>query len=208
MTNLYVLRHGETDWNKQNRTQGCGNDLPLSEVGRHQAICASRRIKMLGIDAIYCSDLKRAVETATEVAKATSLPINETPGLREMNFGCWEGLTFDEIKKKYSDIYEVWRSSPIQTSIPDGETLLELKKRVLDTIDDIISKHEGENILIVSHGIALKILILSILGMDLSLLGRLRLDNTSLSIIEYRDNGPVLTLLNDTCHLNAGGKLK
>lgn len=201
MTRLYIVRHGETEWNREKRTQGCSNDYSLSQEGKLQAIAAAKRFKDLHLDTIYSSDLKRAFETAQEISKAVSVPVNISEGLREMNFGCWEGLTFDEIMIKYADIYKVWSTKPKETIIPQGETLVMLQERVIHAVNDILLKHKGENILIVSHGISIKVLILSILGMDISHHSRIRIDNASINIIDYKEKYPALTLLNDVCHL-------
>jgi probable phosphoglycerate mutase len=142
-----------------------------------------------------------------EISKTASTDINVTSKLREMNFGCWEGLTMDEIKSHYGSIYEVWRERAADAVIPNGERLIDLQKRVLSAVDEILSQHAGENIVIVSHGISVKILILSILGMDISLHSRIRLDNTGVSIIDYYDDIPVLIQLNDICHLKQEGVL-
>lgn len=153
------------------------------------------------VDVVYSSDLSRAAETAQAIGSVLSLPVHKLPGLREMRFGCWEGLTAKEIKDKYRDIYEIWSSKPKEVTIPEGEHIIDLQKRVLYTVNDIISKNEGKNILMVSHGISLKVLILSVLGTDIALHNRIRINNGSISIIDYLLNGPVLTMLNDTCHL-------
>lgn len=201
MTRLYILRHGETEWNKQNRTQGCSNDLSLSDYGRNQVKEVANRFKNILVDTLYSSDLKRAYETADEISKIVNQPVNKTLSLREMNFGCWEGLTSQEIGIKYKDIYEIWHSNPLNANIPDAESLIELQKRVLRFINDIILKHKDKNIVIVSHGITIKIMIFSILGIDLSFNNRIRIDNTGISIIDYYNSQSVLTLLNDTSHL-------
>lgn len=200
MTKLYIVRHGETEWNKLSRTQGCGNDLSLSQSGKLQAEAIANRFKNIPIDAIYSSDLKRAYDTALEISKVISIPVNITTDFREMNFGCWEGLTTDEIKSTYKETFEIWKADPKEVVIPDGETLISLQNRVINKVNEIIKQHTGKNIIIVSHGISIKMLILSILCMDISYLSRVRISNTGLSIIEYGDE-PVLTLFNDTCHL-------
>lgn len=201
MTRLYLIRHGETEWNKINRTQGCGNDLPLNDTGIVQAKSVARIFNNKKIDAVYSSDLKRAYETASEISNVTKLPVITTPGLREMNFGCWEGLTSSEINEKYSELHKIWSSNPGQANIPQAETLMMLQKRIIDTVDDIINQHRGKNIIIVSHGISIKILILTLLCMDMSTHSRIKLDNAGVSIIDCGERGTVLSLLNDTCHL-------
>lgn len=201
MTRLYLIRHGETEWNRQRRTQGCGNDLSLSQNGLLQAKALANRLKNISVDTIYSSDLKRAYETAFEISKTIELPVNTSPGLREMNLGCFEGLTFDEIERQYKEVFEIWRSNPKETIIPEGEALITLQERISSEIDEIIQEHDGKNIIVVSHGISIKMLILKVLCMDISNHDRIRLDNAGISIIEYRGNRPVLTLLNDICHL-------
>lgn len=202
MTRLYLIRHGETEWNKQNRTQGCGNDLSLSEFGIMQAKAVAKRFIDEDISAIFSSDLKRAYETAEEISKIVLKPIITSPGLREMNFGCFEGLTSYEISTHYKDIYERWRNNPMEHDIPQAESFIMLKNRTLDTVSQIITDYKGKNIIIISHGITIKIMIMSLLGMDPSLHSRLRINNTGVSILDWREHGPVLTLFNDVCHLH------
>jgi probable phosphoglycerate mutase len=201
MTRLYIIRHGETEWNKVNRTQGCGNNLSLSSMGLVQARAVAKRFSDKKIDAIYSSDLKRAYETASEISAIVRLPVIMKPGLKEMNFGCWEGLTSSKIKERYNEIHNLWISNPRQAIIPEAETLDTLHKRTIDTVNEIINQHRGKNIIIVSHGITIKVLILGLLRLDVSNHSRIRLDNTGVSIIDCNEKGSVLSLLNDTCHL-------
>lgn len=201
MTRLYLIRHGETEWNKINRTQGCGNNLPLSSTGVLQAKAVAETFADKEIDAIYSSDLKRAYDTACEISNVTKLPVIAIPGLREMNFGCWEGLTSSEIRERYGEIHKIWISNPGQAKIPQAETIMMLQKRTIDTVNEIINQHRGKNIIIVSHGISIKILMLTLLGMDVSNHSRIKLDNAGVSIVDCGERGTVLSLLNDTCHL-------
>lgn len=202
MTKLYIIRHGETDWNREHRTQGCGNDLPLNQKGIEQAIKLAKRFESIPVDEIYSSDLKRALQTAQELSRTTSAGITTCETLREMNFGCWEGLTFNEISSRYNSIYEIWRDRPSEAVIPRAERLIDIQKRALPTIHEILLRHGGKNIVIVTHGITAKVLIASMLGIDISMYNRIRLDNTSISILDVYDKYSVLALLNDTCHLN------
>lgn len=201
-TRLYIIRHGETDWNRENRTQGCGNDMPLNDRGVIQAVKLGNRFRNLPVDAIYSSDLKRAVKTAEEISKTTSADIITTEKLREMSFGCWEGLTSGEIRSKYGSIYEVWRDKPSDALIPGAERLMDIQKRAMSAVHEILSGYHGKNIVVVTHGVTAKVLIVSMLGIDISMYNRIILNNTSVSIVDVNDNNSVLTLLNDTCHLD------
>lgn len=202
MAKLFIVRHGETDWNIEKRTQGISNNQPLNEKGMFQAKALAKRFEAIPVDVIYSSDLKRSYDTAYEIAKAKNLPLFTDTRLREMNFGKWEGLTSSDIEKMYGSIYEIWRSKPMEAMIPDGETLLMLKERILKSVDEIINTHNGKNIAIVSHGISCKVLILSALGIDISYQNKLRIDNTGISVLRYDNHNFSLELYNDTCHLN------
>ena len=113
MTRLYILRHGETEWNKQNRTQGCSNDLSLSHYGINQVKEVANRFKNILVDTLYSSDLKSAYETADEISKIVNQPVNKTLSLGEMNFGCWKGLPSQEIDIKYKNVCEIWHFNPL-----------------------------------------------------------------------------------------------
>lgn len=203
MNKFFIVRHGETEWNMQGRTQGHG-DSKLTEKGRYQADKLGRRLLKFNIDCIYSSDLGRTIETSSILSSILNKEVEYTEGLREINFGKWEGMTIQEIKDKYNDIYTIWRNEPHNALIPDAENLIQLKERVLKTINDINKKHENSNIILVSHSMVIKVLLLSLLGSDLSNLYRIRQDNTALNIVEFREYGPVVVKLNDSNHLEEG----
>lgn len=200
MTRLYLIRHGETEWNKLEKTQGC-TDINLSENGYIQAERLARRLLNEGIDAVYTSDLKRAYVTARIIADQLNTEVFTHPGLREMNFGCWEGLDFHSIKRDYTETHRLWISSPDKAVIPGAEELLEVQNRVTAAVQGIVSLNSGGRIALVSHGVTLKCLIFGLLGIDLGNLSKIRLDNCSLSIVEHRNGRYVLDLMNDTCHV-------
>ncbi|AIS52435.1 phosphoserine phosphatase 1 [Thermoanaerobacter kivui] len=202
-TRLYIARHGQSEWNLENKIQGI-QDTNLTETGIRQAQLLAKRLKSEKIDCIYSSDLKRAHETAQIIAQEFGLEVKKIPELREMSFGVWEGLTAEEINKLYKEIYQLWRINPDKAVIEKAETLKEVQKRILIETYNIIEENRGKNILIVSHGTSIKALILGILGIDLSFYPKIRLDNTSLNIIDIKEDGKaVLVLLNDTCHLRS-----
>ncbi|TCO79790.1 histidine phosphatase family protein [Marinisporobacter balticus] len=200
MTRLYIIRHGQTKWNIESRAQGSKN-IELTKKGRDQANLLAERMKKYKIDCIYSSDLDRAHETAVMIGKKKNLQVNTINELREMCFGEWEGLTNEKIIEDYKEHYTVWRNKPHEADIPGGEKLLAVQKRGLKAIHEIIKKNKNKNILIVSHGITIKTILLGIMDMDLSNLYKIRQDNTCMNIIEYKDYGPVLVSLNDTAHL-------
>src|SRR5690554_1549179 len=139
MTRLYLIRHGETLWNKEKRTQGT-KDTSLSDIGRLQGRCLAKHLIGEKIEAIYSSDLSRACETATIVGEEIGIDVQLLPNIREINFGKWEGLTRSEIESNYEKEYSEWLYTPHIAKIPDGETLIEVQKRTLEGINSIIKK--------------------------------------------------------------------
>jgi len=200
MTRLYLIRHGETVWNTESRAQG-SKDIKLSEVGRMQAKLLANRLQHYPIDHIFSSDLTRAYETAIILGNSLGLVVEKIGNLREMSFGVWEGLTIEEIKNKYGSHYSVWRDKPSNANIPNGEMLLEVQKRGLKAIHHLINNYKDKNIAIISHGTIIKTILLGILDIDLSNFYKIKQDNTSLNIIDFKNYGPVINTLNDVAHL-------
>lgn len=198
---VYLVRHGETDWNATMRFQG-HTDISLSDKGREQAYALATRLAHENFAGIYASDLGRARETAEILARPHNLKVREEPGFREINFGSWEGLTFDEIKEKYPEAAANWWEKPLETRAPGGETLQELVDRCMQSLYQICCRHRGEQILVVSHGGVVRSIIGSILGINLNEYWRLRQDNLALNILHFPtwDKG-ILYLFNDCCHL-------
>ncbi|MBN2118770.1 MAG: histidine phosphatase family protein [Anaerolineales bacterium] len=160
MTELWLVRHGQTDWNLTGRWQGQAADAPgLNDTGRAQVLTICEQMKGRKIFAIYSSDLLRARQTAALIAESLRLPVTLEPRLREINLGSWEGMPSEEIEAKYSlELMERARN-PFQTRAPNGESPREVAERVLMAINEIASKHRDESILIVSHGISLAVVI-------------------------------------------------
>lgn len=201
MTRLYLVRHGETEWNKSLRYQG-HQDIPLSEEGRVQAGKIARRLAGEKIDAAYASDLSRALETAKAITAYHSLEVVIMPELRETNFGQWEGLTYGEIDRQFHEIMSGWRSNPRDTKIPGGESLGEVADRCWKGISRIVDGNPNRNVLVVAHGGIIRIAVATVLGMNLNDYWKIRQDNVSLNIIDFFEGGrAILGLLNDTNHL-------
>jgi broad specificity phosphatase PhoE len=165
MTELWLVRHGQTDWNLEGRWQGQASHAPgLSDIGRAQALSIREQSKGIGLSALYSSDLLRARQTAELIAEPLALTVRLEPRLREMNLGSWEGLRSEEIEVKYPQELTRRTRNPFYTSAPNGESPCDVAERVLTAIDDITKKHPGESVLVVSHGIALATVICHTLG--------------------------------------------
>jgi alpha-ribazole phosphatase len=196
------VRHGQTLWNHIARYQG-HSDIELSDTGRDQASRLSLRLSTVSLQAVYASDLKRALDTARIIAEPHGLDVQELPQLREINFGAWEGLTFQDIEQRYPDIAKSWHASPGSVRIPDGETFQELMERTYSTILDLAKSNDPGTVAVVTHGGAIRSIICALLGVDLNNLFRIRQDNVALNIIDFYDGYGILNLLNDTHHLEA-----
>jgi alpha-ribazole phosphatase len=145
---LFLIRHGQTDWNIARRFQG-QSDVSLNEVGRKQAMALADRLSAQHIDALYSSDLQRALETAKIIRKSECY---SDARLREINFGDWEGLTYNEIKEKYPNALAERENDIYKNAPPNGETLEQLCERVRSMLDELYAKHKDQTVLVVAHG--------------------------------------------------------
>ena len=203
---FYIVRHGQTNWNILGKTQGHGNS-DLTPKGENQALELSKAIKEYPIDYIYSSDLGRAVQTAEIIGSTIGVDVIQTPSLREMGFGDWEGLLIEEIKKDHAKTYETWRNQPHLVNIPNGETLHIIKDRVDAFIKELNEKYDNKHILLVSHSVTVRVMLLSFLNSGVENIYRIKQDNTALNIVEYRDYGPVVIKMNDTSHMKNNEKI-
>lgn len=199
---LFLVRHGETDWNTNLRFQG-QSDIGLTELGRAQAIKLGRTLAAENISAIYSSDLSRAVDTAKIIAGGHDLNIVKMPELREINFGVWEGLTGEEIRKQYGALYEKWRNNTTEVTIPQGESLAAVAGRTVGAIRRLVDRHNNESVIVVTHGGVIRCIVADVLRMDLNHFWRLRFDNTSVSVVDFLDRGrETVVQLNNCTHLD------
>ncbi len=156
MTRLYLIRHGETDWNIEGRWQGQA-DVPLNGRGRAQAARTAQALADVGLTRIYSSDLARASETAEALARVTGLPIQFEPRLREIHQGEWQGLLVTEIEARYSEAFHLRKQDPLKVAPPGGETVQQVRERVVSAIEAILQRHPHERVAVVSHGFALAV---------------------------------------------------
>lgn len=197
---LILVRHGETTWNAQQRYQGA-TDVPLSAQGQLQAQRLAARLAVEAVDLIYSSDLKRASQTAAEMAVRHGLQVVTEPRLREMSFGVWEGLTHSEIRERHAQAFARWEDDPLETAPPGGESLVQLATRVGGLLDDLNGLGDTGTVLLVSHGGPLRVLLCLALGLEPGAHWRFRLDPGSISKLHLYSEGAIVTLLNDRYHL-------
>jgi broad specificity phosphatase PhoE len=163
VTIILLARHAQSDWNATHRWQGHA-DRPLTEKGREQARALAARLEHIELDAVYSSDLRRAVETAAEVAAAHGLQVTELPELREVDVGSWSGLTRDEAEERFPEGFSRWRDG--YPGWEDGESYEAMARRILETVLDIARVHEGGRVLVVSHGGPIRAIHGAALGLD------------------------------------------
>lgn len=199
---FYLLRHGETEWNAQNRF--CGrSDVPLSDLGRWQAQRLGERLKSVPLEALYASPLKRAMETARLISAMTGLEPIVDERLVEINYGHWEGKTLAEIMRDHPAVYKAWRADPGQVAPPGGESGIEAQRRVVPFLEALAAKHGEQHIAVVFHKTVCRLAVCHFLGMSPSdYRRRLTMDNTALNIVQSRDGGWQMVTYNDTSHLS------
>ena len=200
MSRLLLARHGVTDFNNAKKFAGC-IDVELSEDGLKQAERLRDRLSGEKIDAIYSSDLKRAMATTEVISSAHNTDIVACPELREMNYGYAEGLTYQEIKNSYPEIAGLIADYSLELDFPGGESFRELIERTCRFVDRLDKYASSETVLIVSHNGPLRVLVCHLLDISQSDWRQIGCDNASLSILEIHQRGTIITLLNDTSHL-------
>jgi broad specificity phosphatase PhoE len=162
VTTLLLVRHGETDWNRDGRWQG-HSDTKLNEVGRRQARELAEGLK--GVDVIYSSDLARARETAEIVGERLGLDVHLEPRLRERSFGAWEGLSSAEIEADFADQHRRWQAGD-GFGADDAEPFDAFAARVRSGLDEILARHPGKSVLVVAHGGSIRVIHAVASGLD------------------------------------------
>ncbi len=200
MTRLIIIRHGETDYNSGRKYCG-SSDILLNRNGLNQARLLRRRLESEDIDAVYTSDLKRCLQMCREAFKGRDTRIAKDKGLREIDFGEWEGLTSEEIRKRDRTLYKKWIEDPSSHRIPLGEPLKQFQKRVLGALKAILDKEKGKVVAIVTHYGTCKIILLHAIGASLRNFWSISQDPACVNVIEFHDKYKIVKVLNDTSHL-------
>lgn len=199
MARLILARHGETAWNVEKVFRGRA-DVNLDEVGIKQADLLGKYLSNWELEVIYSSPLKRALDTATIIARHQRVPVGIAEGLIDFDYGAWQSLSEQEVKRLYPAILNEWRNSPDKVKMPGGESLEDVRTRAIKVVNGILSGHP-DNVLLVSHRVVLKVLVCYLLGLDNSHFWNIRQDVCGITIFDYADGRFVLTRHNDTSHL-------
>lgn len=204
MLELWLVRHGQTDFSRENRF--CGSiDPPLSDVGQRMAEALGEAHGGAKWDAIYCSPSTRAQQTVAPLAKRANVKPVLDEGLREISYGDWEGMKHDEAKAKFPDLYAYWAADTASRGTPHGETAFMVASRAAPVIERIRREHPQGRVLVVSHKATVRIMVCALLGMDVRLFrDRIGQPVCALSRFEIKPQGQaMLTLLGDVSHLPA-----
>jgi broad specificity phosphatase PhoE len=198
-TRVFLLRHGETCANIEQRYQG-KTQSELSELGISEAKELSKFLSKERFSAVYSSTLTRSFHTARIIAAAHELEVIQVKDLIERDYGVWENMTFDEIRKKYPSMYSRWLSDPGKTKITKAESLDALQKRGVAAIDKIVKSNLNKTVCVVGHGGMNRAILFHYMNIGLNNFWRIKQDNCCVNIIEF-DKIPMITLLNSTAFL-------
>lgn len=197
---IFLIRHGETDWNRQFRIQGGSSDTALNAEGKRQAKKLASRLSRSNIQAVYSSPLERALQTAQAIAKRRGLEVIAEPALREIEVGELEGVTTAELGMPFSS-YIVHRG--VDKKLPGGESLAELQQRSWGYISRLAEKHKDGDITVITHYFIIMSTICAALNLPLDNITRLRLNTGSISIISFNGTDMRLELYNDSGSLDS-----
>jgi len=207
VTRIILIRHGQTEWNRVERFRGRA-DVPLNDTGLAQAEATGQRVASDASPsrerqpvAIYSSPLSRAVKTAEAIAKHFNLPVQTHPGIADIDYGQWQGLTPDEVKERWPEFHHAWYSAPHTVRIPGGETLDDLRVRSMAMVNELAARHAGQTIVLVGHTVVNRVILLGVLGLGNDRFWRLRQDTCAINVFEVDSGEFTLMSLNDTCHL-------
>lgn len=196
---LYVVRHGETDWNHERRLQG-RLDVPLNDTGLVQAHALARYFEGRWLARVYTSPLRRAVATAALIADAANCPLERADELTEIHHGAWQGLTIDEIEQRYPDVWTSWTVQPSQTQPPGAESLGAVLVRVRRLLQRLTG---GEDTCLVTHGVVTQAIAVELMRVDVDALFTIAQANACINIFEIREARAFVKALNVTTHLEA-----
>jgi len=177
MSKLILVRHGQTDWDKQNRLQG-SLDIPLNSEGKKEAQKISSDLASVEITALYSGSTACSFSTASEIAHGRKIKVKKMNDLNELNHGVWQGLLVSDIKKRYKKQYASWKISPVSGCPPKGEPIRNGYDRVVSAMHKIIDRYKGENVCIVSGGLVISMIKCHLENIDITKIWKLAPEKT------------------------------
>ena len=200
-TTILLVRHGQTEWNRIERFRG-RYDVKLNMTGIEQARRTAQRIvKHWKPTGIYSSPLKRATQTAEKIAQVCNQKVEPNLGLIDIDYGEWQGLTPIEAREKWTEQISNWYEHPERVVIPGGESLTKVQDRAITFITTVATQHADQTIVIISHTVVNRLILLNVLGLGIERFWHLRQEQCAINIIEMEDQDFTICSLNDTCHL-------
>ena len=199
---LFVVRHGETAWSRERRFAG-SRDVALEPEGLRQCEAVARALASQVVAAVYASPLERARASAELIAKPHRLPVEIDPAFGEMAFGEWEGLTREEVAARFPAAYEEWRHAPHLVRIAGGETLSQVAERARGAVQALAATHTGETIVLVTHAIVTRLIVLDALGLGPERLWTVDATPAGITEIEYEPGWATVQRMNTLAHLEA-----
>jgi broad specificity phosphatase PhoE len=200
---IVLVRHGQTAWNAgagQERFRG-RTDLPLDETGHSQAMALARRLQDEPIAAIYASPLQRTQQTAQPLAERLGLTVEPDRRLLDIDYGLFQGLDRQQAAASFPQHYRSWLARPGQVTLPQGESLDQVRSRLVELLDELAHKHQDQTVLLVGHQIVNKVLICTLLGLSLDRIWHVGQDTAAISVFQPAAGAWHILRLNDTCHL-------
>jgi phosphoserine phosphatase len=204
MTKFFLLRHGQTAWNREQRFRG-RKDVPLSEAGLREAEAVAEALAGEPLAAVYASPLSRATETVRPLARRLGLPVTALPEIIDMDFGAWEGWSIGEAAERAPDLFETWKHAPERMTFPGGENLAAVQARALAALGRLAEAHRGAAVALCTHRVVCKLLLLGLLGLGPARFWVFQQDPACIDHFAYDPPRAIIYSVNDTRHLEALG---
>lgn len=202
MTKIVLIRHGQTAWNQEQRFRGQA-DVELDEFGHRQAKATGRYVAARWpVVAVYASPLQRTMRTAEAIARAQGLTAAPLAGLLDINFGEWQGQRGQDVAQHSPELLRAWEQTPHTVHLPGGERLDDVRSRVVTALDDVVARHRGQSVALVSHTVVNRVLLCAVLGWGNDRFWRLRQGTCAVNVFDVEEDGDfTIGLINDTSHL-------
>jgi broad specificity phosphatase PhoE len=201
MTCIILIRHGQTAWNKVERIRG-QVDIPLDETGVAQARATAQRVvEDWQPSAVISSPLRRAIQTAEVIAHQLCQEVCLEPGLLDINFGQWQGLSPAHVERRWPEMAAAWLTAPHTVHFPGGGSLDQVKQRSMTALHALIERHGGQQIVVVAHTVVNRVIMCAVLGLDNSHYWRIGQDTCAINVFRWHEGAFYVDSLNDTCHL-------